>query len=90
MFIISQENMALGKNVFEDQKWRGRENWTGENAVDGHYTDRSAFGGQCVISENGAQTATWRVDLGNVVSISHINIYYRTGNSMKYINFIKK
>ena len=90
LFIISQENMALGKTVFEDQKWRGKENWTGENAVDGRYTDRSAFGGQCVISENKAQKATWRVDLGGVVSISHIDIYYRRENGMKYMNFIKK
>ena len=34
MFIVSQENMALGKTVFEDQKWKGQEKWTGENAVD--------------------------------------------------------
>ena len=72
--------MALGKQVWEDLPWLSNQNWRGENAVDGRYTDRSALGGQCVISENGASTATWRVDLGGVVSISHIDIYYRTDN----------
>ena len=90
LFIFSQENMALGKTVLEDQKWKGKEKWTGENAVDGRYSNRSAHGGQCVISENFAKKATWRVDLGGVVSISHIDIYYRRENGMKYINFIKK
>lgn len=77
--------MALRKPVFEDQPWKGSEKWTGENAVDGHYDDRTAHGGQCVISENFAQKATWRVDLGGVVGINHIKIYYRTGNSMKRV-----
>nr|XP_022304108.1 neurogenic locus notch homolog protein 2-like [Crassostrea virginica] len=74
------ENLALGKPVWEDQHWRGREDWRGNKAVDGRYTDRSAHGGQCVVSDNFARTATWRVDLGGVVSISHIDIYYRTDN----------
>ena len=72
--------MALGKPVWEDRPWENIENWRGGNAVDGRYTNRSAAGGQCVISENGVRTATWRVDLGGVVSISHIYIYYRTDN----------
>lgn len=42
--------MALHKYVFENNPWRGRENWRGENAVDGRYTNSSAAGGQCVIS----------------------------------------
>lgn len=81
--------MALRKPIFEDQKWRGSEKWTGENGVDGRYDNRSAHGGQCVISENGARRATWRVDLGDVVIISYIDIYYRTGNSMKHGNVSK-
>ena len=66
--------------MVEDQAWKGPKNWRGRNAVDGRYTDRSALGGQCVISENSRRTATWRVDLGGVVGISHIDIYYRTDN----------
>ncbi|XP_022312237.2 uncharacterized protein LOC111117411 [Crassostrea virginica] len=74
------ENIALGKPVWETHPWPGAENWRANKAVDGRYDDRSAAGGQCVISFNYAQTATWRVDLGGVVSISHIDIYYRTDN----------
>nr|XP_022312210.1 uncharacterized protein LOC111117395 [Crassostrea virginica]XP_022312211.1 uncharacterized protein LOC111117395 [Crassostrea virginica] len=74
------ENLALGKPVWEDQPWKGAKKLRGDKAVDGLYDDRSAAGGQCVISENYARTATWRVDLGGVVSISHIDIYFRTDN----------
>ena len=83
--------MALEKDVWEDQPWEGKENWRGDKAVDGRYTNRSAMGGQCVISENGRKTATWRVDLGGLVSISHIDIYYRTDNlpRMFYIQNMK-
>ena len=79
--------MALGKKIGEDQPWKGTENWRGRNAVDGRYGNRSAMGGQCVVSENFKKTATWWVDLGGVVSISHIDIYYRTDN-MPRIPFI--
>ncbi|XP_078327577.1 uncharacterized protein LOC111116527 isoform X2 [Crassostrea virginica] len=79
--VCALENLALRKPFWEDQEWKDPKiGWRGGNAVDGLYTDRSANGGQCVITENKAQTATWRVDLGGVVSISHIDIYYRTGN----------
>ena len=73
--------------MWEDRPWEGAEDWRGNKAVDGRYTDRSAHGGQCVVSENNERTATWRVDLGGVVSISHIDIYYRTDNHSrnKYI-----
>ena len=75
------ENLARGKPVWEDQAWKDPSiGWRGGNAVDGLYDNRSAAGGQCVISENSARTATWRVDLKGVVSISHIDIYYRTDN----------
>lgn len=43
------------------------------------YTDRGT-GGQCTINNDGQYTAEQRVDLGNVLSISYINIYYRTKN----------
>lgn len=42
------------------------------------YTDRTANGGQCTISDGRKFTATLGVDLGGVASISSINIYYRT------------
>ena len=74
--------------MWEDQPWKGAKKLRGDKAVDGLYDDRSAAGGQCVISDNYARTATWRVDLEGVVSISHIDIYFRTDNlpRMLYIN----
>lgn len=82
------ENLARNKYVWEDSPWKCNLNWRGRNAVDGKRYDRSANGGQCVISENGRNEATLGVDLGSVVSISHIDIYYRTENfqSMKSIH----
>ena len=88
-FVYRKENLALGKPVWEDQPLQNPQDWRGDKAVDGRYTDRSALGGQCVISRNYAQTATWRVDLGGVVSISHIDIYYRTDNSPRNIYIYK-
>ena len=80
------ENMALNKKAWGDQPWiDANKGWGADKAVDGRYTDRSAVGGQCVISENYARTATWMVDLGSVVSISHIDIYYRTDNKPRMI-----
>nr|XP_022312235.1 uncharacterized protein LOC111117410 [Crassostrea virginica]XP_022312236.1 uncharacterized protein LOC111117410 [Crassostrea virginica] len=88
--VLGFENLALGQPVWEDRPWKGKENWTGENAVDGRYDNRSAMGGQCVVSENFKQTATWRVDLGGVVSISHIDIYYRTDNLPRPTSFTSR
>lgn len=80
--------MALGKRVSENNPWKGRQKWRGPKAVDGLYGDRSANGGQCVISENSKKTAEWKVDLGSVVSISHIDIYYRTDNFQSIIFYM--
>ncbi|XP_061191084.1 receptor-type tyrosine-protein phosphatase T-like [Saccostrea echinata] len=75
-------NLALGKPAWQKNNHQGKEiEWGAEKAVDGHFSDRSAGGNQCTISANGKQTATWRVDLQRVVSVSYINIYYRTDNA---------
>lgn len=55
-----------------------------KKAVDGLFTDRGS-GGQCTLSDGGHYTAEWRVDLGSVVSISRINIYYMTDNQGRSI-----
>lgn len=52
-----------------------------DNAVDGNKTDLSHTGDQCAISANGHKTAEWRVDLGDLSSITNITIYYRTDNA---------
>lgn len=84
MFAISYthglENLAIRRPTWQQYPWPFPEiDYGSENAVDGMYTDRGG-GGQCAISDNNQTTAMWRVDLGSVVSISHIDIYYRTDN----------
>lgn len=86
MWLLLEENIALGKPTWQEHPWPDDRYYRGKNAVDGLYSDRSIQGDQCTISANKKSTATWRVDLGSVVSISHIDIYYRTDNkpSMTY------
>nr|XP_034322583.1 uncharacterized protein LOC105338080 [Crassostrea gigas] len=82
------ENLALRKPTWENNPWPDNENFKTANAVDGKYTDRTAGGGQCTISDDGKHTAEWRVDLGSVVSIRRIDIYYRIEriNTNKFIS----
>lgn len=80
MCYMLEENVALGKTTWQEHPWPDDRYYRGENAVDGMLSDRSANGGKCTVSANNKRTATWRVDLGSVVSISHIVIYYRTDN----------
>lgn len=77
-FLILIENLALGGHTWQQHPFSRSD--SGENAVNGLYDDRSQFGHQCTLSDNYRYTAEWRVDLGSVVSISHVNIFYRTDN----------
>lgn len=75
-----KENIALRKPTWQEHPWDDPFYYRGDNAVDGFYTNRTLPGHQCSVSGTNQYTATWRVDLGNVFNISHINIYYRTDN----------
>ncbi|XP_061190948.1 dendrite extension defective protein 1-like [Saccostrea echinata] len=73
------ENLALGRPAYQQYNWSPILAGAAK-AVDGQYLDRSHRGNECTISDDNKETALWRVDLGSVVSISHIDIYYRTDN----------
>lgn len=47
-------------------------------AVDGLKTNLSYYGWQCTISSNYRSEAFLRVDLGAILGINHITLYYRT------------
>lgn len=53
------------------------------------YCDRGTKG-QCTISDDGKYNATWRIDLGRVVLIRYIDIYYRTDNRGIYLKIYSK
>ncbi|XP_078328710.1 uncharacterized protein LOC111114478 isoform X1 [Crassostrea virginica] len=83
---LAYENIALDKPTHQDFPYGTTDTITEEliqasNAVDGLKSNLSIWSGQCVISNNEKRTATWWVNLGSIVSIHHITIYYRTGNA---------
>ncbi|XP_048750500.2 multiple epidermal growth factor-like domains protein 11 isoform X2 [Ostrea edulis] len=73
------DNIALRK-VAQQLHPYSSNYWGADRAVDGLKANLSAFGRQCTISSVEKQNATWWVDLGDVASIHHITIYYRTDN----------
>lgn len=78
----------MNKHTWQEHPWPdSTRDFGSENAVDGVYTDRGSTGGQCTINAENYYKAEWGVDLGSVVSISRIKIYYRTDNlaGMLYI-----
>nr|XP_022305574.1 receptor-type tyrosine-protein phosphatase alpha-like isoform X2 [Crassostrea virginica] len=87
-FLVScfaYENIALDKPTHQDFPYGTNKIITEEliqasNAVDGLKSNLSVWSGQCVISANQKQTATWWVNLRSILSIHHITIYYRTEN----------
>lgn len=74
-------NIALNKPAHQLNQYNpGDDKFDASNAVDGKKSDLSSAGGQCVISANNKQTATWWVNLTSILSIHNITIYYRTDN----------
>ncbi|XP_078330738.1 uncharacterized protein LOC144624704 [Crassostrea virginica] len=79
------DNLALEKPTQQQYQYPGSVQipahlTRASNAVDGLKSDLEIWGGQCVISDVNRQTATWWVNLGSILSIHNIRIYYRTGN----------
>ncbi|XP_062567896.1 uncharacterized protein LOC134230136 [Saccostrea cucullata] len=74
------ENLALRKPTWQQHWYTYKYSYPPDKAVDGKFSSRSPYGGQCTVSGNYKRTATWRVDLGKFLNIHHITIYYRTDN----------
>lgn len=77
------ENIALHKSAWQLHPYVNlgfKYNVDASKAVDGLKTNLSSIGQQCTISGYNQEEALWRVDLGTVLGIHHITIYYRTEN----------
>lgn len=77
------ENIALHKSAWQLYPFEIplREDYVkASNAVDGLKTDLSFGGQQCTHSANKRKEAMWRVDLGAILGIHSITLYYRTDN----------
>ena len=75
------ENIALNKPAYQQYRYTGVSAALSQasNAVDGLKSNLSEQGGECVISGD-RKTATWWVNLTEILSIHHLRIYYRTEN----------
>nr|XP_022304636.1 multiple epidermal growth factor-like domains protein 10 isoform X2 [Crassostrea virginica] len=82
MLSFAYENIALKKPAYQQYPYTGpgpaKHLVEASNAVDGLKTNLSIWGGQCVLSDNDKQTATWWVNLTSILSIHHVRSYYRT------------
>lgn len=77
------ENIALHKSAWQlyPSKISPREDYVkASNAVDGLKTDLSFGRQRCTHSANNRKEAMWRVDLGAILGIHSITLYYRTDN----------
>lgn len=80
---FAYENIALQKIAWQLHPYENKEltNFMdASKAVDGLKTNLSFSGYQCTESANEQYEAQWRVDLGAVLGIHNITMYYRTDN----------
>lgn len=76
LFIV---NIALQKPAYQQYPYRiGNTTFDASNAVDGHKSNMALDGGQCAVSAEKRETATWWVNLTRIHSIHHITIYFMT------------
>ncbi|XP_033729642.1 uncharacterized protein LOC117318796 [Pecten maximus] len=72
--VRSERNVALNKATEQSSEFGGGKH-VASNVVDGCLTDFDA--GCCTHTASGQNTAWWRVDLGDLMTITRIKIYYK-------------
>lgn len=79
--------MALGK--FANQSSIYSISWGAAKAIDGDKR-QEMFSSTCAKTGVGQKTASWYVDLGKIMSIHHVDIYYRKESDSEYGKQYKK
>ncbi|XP_052695923.1 multiple epidermal growth factor-like domains protein 10 [Crassostrea angulata] len=80
---FAYENIALHKSAWQLYPYENtevRDYVNASKAVDGLKTNLSFYGQQCTGSANNKYEAILRVDLGAILGIHSITVYYRTDN----------
>lgn len=85
LYIVAlAENVALNRQAEQLNPYtnpvKTPDYFDASNAVDGLKSDLRGLKGQCVLSAENKEIATWWVNLSSMMSIHHITIYYRTDN----------
>lgn len=80
LFLIVTENIALNKQAWQMYPRNGWDGWGDQKVVDGLKSYLDDLRGECTISADVKLTAGWGVDQGNILSIYHIFMQYRTDN----------
>ncbi|XP_078330532.1 uncharacterized protein LOC111111990 [Crassostrea virginica] len=81
---FAYENLALNKPAYQQHPYSGpipSHLTEASNAVDGLSKNFSVFGGQCVYSDNGQQTATLWINLTRILNIADVSFDYMLGDS---------
>lgn len=74
-------NIAFKKPAYQQYPYViGNATFDASNAVDGRKSDLRWYGGQCAVSAEVNETATWWVNLTRIHSIHHITFYFVTNN----------
>lgn len=73
--------MALGRLANQSSIYSTL--WGAVKAVDGDKR-QEFFSSECAKTDVGKETASWNVDLGKIMSIHHVDIYYRKESDSEY------
>ena len=85
---LTRVHMFLENLAFNKSTWRQGGLYGSHHAVDGQKSSLAVWGPDCVPQDLN-QTAEWRVDLGEILSVHHILIQYATDNKAWGMSFSK-